>query len=83
MDYAINIGSGKLETGYQYRLDQQDGVFVYSVKNLGETGFTVLPAFTGDVKATNNIHSLYTQYSGKAEKLEYVAGLRYENAKEI
>jgi outer membrane receptor protein involved in Fe transport len=80
VDYAINIGSGKLETGYQYRLDQQDGVFIYKVKNLGEAGFTVLPAFTGDVKATNNIHSLYTQYSGKAEKLEYVAGLRYENA---
>ena len=80
VDYALNIGGGKLETGYQYRLDQQDGRFIYSVKNLGETNFAVLPAFTGDVKASNYIHSLYSQYSGKENKLEYVAGLRYEYA---
>ncbi len=80
VDYAISIGNGKLETGYQYRLDQQDGQFIYSVKNLGERDFTVFPAFTGDVKATNNIHSVYSQYSAKTNKLEYVGGLRYENA---
>jgi outer membrane receptor protein involved in Fe transport len=80
LDYAINIGKGKLETGYQYRLDKQDGLFIYGVKNLGEADFTTLPTFSGDVKATNQIHSLYSQYSGKANRLEYVGGLRYEYA---
>ncbi|HET8828965.1 MAG TPA: TonB-dependent receptor, partial [Pelobium sp.] len=81
LDYAFNIGNGKLETGYQYRLDQQDGAFIYNVKDLGDTDFTVFPAFSGNVKATNHIHSVYSQYSGKASRLEYVGGLRYEYAK--
>lgn len=80
IDYAINIGKGKLETGYQYRLDKQNGLFIYGVKNLGEADFTTLPTFSGNVKATNQIHSLYSQYSGKTNRLEYVGGLRYEYA---
>ncbi len=80
LDYAINMGEGKLESGYQYRLDQQDGQFPYSVKNKGEGDFTLVPAFSGDVKAVNQIHAVYTQYSGKANRLEYVGGLRYEYA---
>ncbi len=78
-DHTLTIGNGKLETGYQYRLDQQNGDFIYSVKHKGNTNFTIDQAFSGKVKAVNNIHSLYTQYSGKAKKLEYVTGLRYES----
>ena len=77
-DHTLTIDNGKLETGYQYRLDQQNGDFIYSVKNKGNTNFTIDQAFSGKVKAVNHIHSLYTQYSGKAKKLEYVTGLRYE-----
>ena len=77
-DHTLTIGNGKLETGYQYRLDQQNGDFIYSVKNKGNTNFTIDQAFSGKVKAVNHIHSLYTQYSGKAKKLDYVTGLRYE-----
>ena len=80
VDYAINLGTGKLEAGYQYRFDEQDGTFIYQVKNTGEPDFTITPAFTGDVKASNHIHAVYGQYSGKAAKLEYVGGLRYEYA---
>lgn len=80
-DHTLTIGNGKLETGYQYRLDQQNGDFIYSVKNKGNTNFTIDQAFSGKVKAVNHIHSIYTQYSGKAKKLEYVTGLRYEYLK--
>jgi len=31
-DYAINIGTCKLESGYQFRSDKQDGDFVYLTK---------------------------------------------------
>ncbi len=80
IDYVINIGSGKLETGYQYRRDQQNGKFIYSVKEIGDADFEIIPQFTGDVKAINQIHSVYTQYSGKANKVEYSGGLRFEHA---
>lgn len=79
VDYAINIGKGKLESGYQFRLDQQDGVFIYSEANLS-SNFVVIPEFSGEVKATNQIHAVYSQFSGKSGKLEYLSGLRYEYA---
>ena len=34
VDYAINIGAGKLESGYQFRSDNQDGDFIYSEANV-------------------------------------------------
>lgn len=80
VDYGVIIGKGKLEAGYQYRKDEQDGDFVYSVKETGDDNFQVVPEFTGRVKAVNDIHSLYTQYSATLNKLEYIAGLRYEYA---
>jgi outer membrane receptor protein involved in Fe transport len=80
IDYSIALGNGKLESGYQYRLDQQEGKFIYSVQEKGAIGLSVVPQFSGDVKATNQIHSLYSQYSGKSDRLEYAGGLRYENA---
>lgn len=81
IDYSIALGSGKLESGYQYRLDRQEGQFIYSVQERGATTLTVVPQFSGDVKAINHIHSLYTQYSGKSDRLEYTGGLRYEYAR--
>jgi len=80
IDLAIPAGRGTWESGYQYRLDKQDGQFVYSVQESGENSFTTVPEFTGRVKAINQIHSIYAQYSGKSDRLEYMAGLRYEYA---
>lgn len=77
-DHNLTLGNGKLESGYQYRLDQQDGQFIYSVKDLGSVNFIKDQAFSGDVKANNHIHSLYSQYSGKSNNWEFVGGLRYE-----
>ena len=79
LDYAIAIGEGKLESGYQYRNDKQDGTF----------GYTVIPEpvppvdyfeFRGTAKTNNHINAVYSQYSGKSEKMQYVGGLRYEYA---
>jgi ferric enterobactin receptor len=78
LDYSVNIGSGKLESGYQYRHDTQDGVFNYFV-----TPATSQPdadKFSGSTHATNQINAIYSQYSGKTNKLEYTGGLRYEYA---
>ncbi|MBO9673092.1 MAG: TonB-dependent receptor [Sphingobacteriaceae bacterium] len=78
LDYAINLGKGKLESGYQFRYDTQNGQFDYFV-----TPVTSQPdanRFRGSAEARNQIHSVYSQYSGKIEKLEYIGGLRYEYA---
>ena len=76
LDYAIAIGSGKLESGYQYRFDQQNGKFDYFV-----TPISAQPDaanFRGSAKSVNHSNGFYSQYSGKKNKLDYTAGLRYE-----
>jgi len=78
LDYAVKIDSGILEAGYQFRYDKQEGDFVYQTKILNTNQYYIDPAFTSNVKANNQIHALYTQYSGRKNKLDYVAGLRYE-----
>jgi ferric enterobactin receptor len=78
LDYSVNIGKGKLESGYQFRHDRQNGKFDYFV-----TPATSQPdadRFRGSARTSNQINSVYTQYSGNQRKLEYVAGLRYEYA---
>ena len=83
LDYAIPIGTGKWESGYQYRNDQQDGTFDYILIPVSDP--TVNNSkFKGTAKTNNHINSVYTQYSGKADKMQYVAGLRYEySAREV
>jgi len=78
LDYGINIGKGKLETGYQYRSDKQDGKFDYTVTP--NTNQPDSSKFRGTAKSTIQINSVYAQYSNKVSKLQYTAGLRYEYA---
>jgi ferric enterobactin receptor len=78
LDYGVNIGKGKLESGYQLRYDTQDGIVNYFVTP--PTSQTDTAKFRGSTHAKNDINSLYSQYSGKAGKLEYMGGLRYEYA---
>ncbi len=76
LDYAIAIGSGKLESGYQYRFDQQNGKFDYFV-----TPISAQPDaanFRGTAKSVNHSNGFYSQYSSKKNKLDYTTGLRYE-----
>lgn len=81
LDHAINIGKGKLESGYQYRYDTQNGFFNYFVTP--ESSQSDDDLFSGSAKVKNQINSIYSQYSGKHYKLEYVGGLRYEYATRI
>jgi len=79
LDYTITIGKGKLESGYQYRNDKQEGTFGYTVNPEPVTPVEN-SQFRGTAKTTNHINAVYSQYSGKSDKLNYVAGLRYEYA---
>jgi len=77
VDYMLPIGNGKLESGYQYRHDSQDGKFDYIVTPEDQDQ-PDLDLFRGTAISINNIHSVYSQYSGATKKLEYNLGLRYE-----
>jgi ferric enterobactin receptor len=80
MDYEKQLKVGKLSTGYQYRLQQQKGAFAYFENNGNGTPLVLNPAFSADIDVENVIHGIYSQLSGTRKKLEYTAGLRYENA---
>lgn len=78
LDYAIPIGKGKLESGYQFRYATQEGKFDYHV-----TPTPVPPdpqRFGGTVNSKNQINSVYSQYNGQSGHLQYIGGLRYEYA---
>jgi ferric enterobactin receptor len=79
-DYEQTVGVGKLSFGYQYRLQNQSGSFVYQEKSGNFKPFTTNSAFTADIAVLNRIHGIYSQYAGKFKKLEFSGGLRYENS---
>ena len=80
LDYAVPLGDGKLESGYQFRYDSQDGNFDYLItpEDLDQPD---LDLFRGTALSINQIHSLYSEFSESREKLEYLVGLRYEYSK--
>ncbi len=81
LDYSANLGKGKLETGYQFRHDNQDGTFDYTVSPT--TNQPDIAKFKGTAKSTNEINAIYALYAGKTAKLQYTAGLRYEYATRV
>lgn len=69
---------GTLETGYQYRILDHTGDFVYERRNNTTGDFELVPEFSSEVDLTRSIHSAYAQLSGKKGKWEYAAGIRME-----
>jgi ferric enterobactin receptor len=80
VDFEQTIGIGKLTTGYQFRNQEQAGEFLYQSKKGNFEPFVIDPAFSANISVLNRIHALYAQYAGKTKRLEFSAGLRYENA---
>ena len=64
LDHSIKIGKGKLESGYQFRNDSQDGNFDYIVtpEDLNQPE---LDRFRGTAVSRNQINSVYSQYSAQ------------------
>jgi len=75
-DYAINIGPGKLEAGYQLKYQKQNGTFLTQQQSPASGPLADLSYNITDV--ANTIQGLYTQYTAKTGALQYIAGLRYE-----
>lgn len=80
IDYEKVIGVGKLSMGYQYRYQNQKGLFTYAENQGNGTQLVLNPVFSAEIEVLNRIHGLYTQYAGSVDKWEFSTGVRYENA---
>ena len=80
VDVSLPVGGGKLEMGYQYRYQHDNGDYRYRQQDGNRLPLLVVPAFTGSTNITNSIHSLYTQFGAVSKKVDYTLGLRYEHA---
>jgi ferric enterobactin receptor len=80
IDFEKSMGIGKLSTGYQFRTQQQNGLFEYLEKQGNLTPFMLNPVYSANIEVFNRVHALYSQYAGKYKKLDFSAGLRYENS---
>lgn len=80
LDASWPVWGGKMEAGYQYLDQQDDGDYLYREKQGNGTPLRVFPEFTGLISINNRIHSTYAQYSTTRDKIEFTAGLRYEHA---
>lgn len=78
-DYkAAPIPLGTLEIGYQYRLLNHTGDFVYERKNSATGEFELVPEFSSTVDLKRVLHSGYAQLTGSKGKWDYSAGARLE-----
>ncbi|MEO1013082.1 MAG: TonB-dependent receptor [Bacteroidota bacterium] len=79
LDYVWKPFSfGTLETGYQYRILDHTGDFVYERRNNITGEFELVPEFSSEVHLRRSIHSAYAQVSWEKGKWQYTAGLRIE-----
>ena len=76
MDYTLPLKSGrKFEAGVQSRLERETEIFSFSNFGINE------PKYTSDMDFKEDIHSIYSTYSGKLKTLQYQLGLRGEYTK--
>lgn len=79
LDYGWKPFSfGQLETGYQFRLLDHKGDFVYERRNNDTGVFELVPEFSSEVDLKRTLHSGYVQLNGSKGKWEYSAGSRIE-----
>ena len=73
IDYTLPFGSGKkLEAGAQSRMERETEDFNF-------TNFGVInPNFTSGIKFKDDIHSVYSTFSGNLKSIQYMLGLRGE-----
>jgi outer membrane receptor protein involved in Fe transport len=80
LDASFPLAGGKLETGYQYRQQEDIGDYLYREQQGNGAPLLMFPAFTGRIDISNQIHSVYSQFSASRAKVDLTAGLRYEYA---
>lgn len=76
VDYTLPLQKGaKLEAGIQSRMERETEIFSFSNFGIND------PRYTSDMDFKEDIHSIYSTYSGKITTLQYMLGLRGEYTK--
>jgi iron complex outermembrane recepter protein len=78
-DLNKKYGKGILESGFQLRLVEHPGSFIFSQLNLATQKMEPVPEFTNRIDLDRTILSGYTQWTGNYKKLDYAMGLRVES----
>lgn len=79
LDYTLPLqGGSKFEAGVQSRMEGETELFSFKDYDPATGTFIDNPEYTSDMDFQENIHSIYSTYSGKLSKVEYMVGLRGE-----
>ncbi len=79
-DYVRPMGStGKLETGYQVRINDEFEDYVFEDFDHGATNWIENPIYSSELTFFRSIQSAYATYGGEWKSLQYQMGLRGEH----
>jgi outer membrane receptor protein involved in Fe transport len=79
LDYVLPLGEEeKFEAGYQSRLKKEKSDFLFYRYNFDDLDWVLDEDFSNQMDFERNIHSLYSQYTGKVLDINFIAGLRGE-----
>lgn len=82
IDYTLPLAKGaKFEAGLQSRIERETELFSFKNFNPSTGAFENNPKFTSDMEFSEDIHAIYSTYSGKVSSIQYQLGLRGEYTK--
>jgi outer membrane receptor protein involved in Fe transport len=78
-DYVYPINDlQKIEAGYSLRMDRTSETYLFEELNNATNIWDTVDKYTSDMTFSNDIHSIYTTYTGGNNTLGYMVGLRGE-----
>jgi outer membrane receptor protein involved in Fe transport len=79
LDYTLPLKDGaKFEAGLQSRMESENENFHFKNYDPKTSAFINNPLFTSDMIFKEDIHSIYSTYSGNVKAIQYMLGLRGE-----
>jgi len=80
LDYTLPLKDGaKFEAGLQSRMESETEFFYFKNFDPRTAAFIDNPKFTSDMDFRENIHAIYSTYSGNVKAIQYMFGLRGED----
>lgn len=78
LDYTRPVGRGKVDVGFQSRLDRQEGNYIYEDYQPLGNEWVNNDSISNSLNYRDALQSVYGMYSGPLGKFEYQVGLRAE-----
>jgi len=79
IDYTLPLKEGaKFEAGYQSRMESENEDFQFTQYDPASGEFVTNPLYSSDMIFNENIHAIYSTYSGNIKAIQFVLGLRGE-----